>query len=77
MRGIVHVDDAVVEATTGHMLVTFTSGGEAFQFHLPSHVALKFRQMVMHDAWKVCCAPAAEVVKLKPTRRTKDKGKSK
>jgi hypothetical protein len=57
MSGILHIDEAMVEATTGHMLVTFMSGGEAFRFHLPGHVALRFRQSVMRDAWQVCCVP--------------------
>jgi hypothetical protein len=48
------------------MLVTFESGGDAFRFHLPAHVALMFRHAVMQDAWQVCCAPDAEVVPLKP-----------
>lgn len=69
MSGILYIDGAEVEATTGHMLVTFKSGGEAFRFHLPANVALRFRHKVMKDAWKVCCAPDAEVVRLKPKRK--------
>ena len=71
MNGILHIDETAVEATTGHMLVTFKSGGDAFRFHLPAHVALRFRHAVMRDAWQVCCAPDAEVVTLKPQRRSK------
>jgi hypothetical protein len=51
------------------MRVTFTSGGEDFRFHLPAHVALKFRQRIMTDGWQVCCAPDAEVVRIRPARR--------
>ena len=71
MNGVLYIDRAEVEATTGHMLVTFKSGGDAFRFHLPANVALRFRQTVMQDAWQVCCAPDAEVVKLKPKKRRK------
>jgi hypothetical protein len=71
MNGVLHIDQAEVEATTGHMLVTFKSGGDAFRFHLPGHIALRFRQHVMRDAWQVCCAPDAEVVKLKTKSRRK------
>mgnify|MGYP003383741375 CR=1 FL=1 len=69
MNGVLHIDGAKVEATTGHMLVTFESGGDAFRFHLPAHVALHFRQMVMRDAWQVCCAPDAEVVNFEAGRK--------
>jgi hypothetical protein len=69
VTGVLYVEGAAVEATTGHMLVTFTSGGDAFRFHLPAHVALTFRHVVMRDAWQVCRAPDAEVVKLKPKPR--------
>ena len=69
MNGVLYIDQAEVEATTGHMLLTFKSGGDAFRFHLPGHVALKFRQTIMRDAWQVCCAPDAEVVKLKAKGR--------
>ena len=69
MNGIHYIDETAVEATTGHMLVTFKSGGDAFRFHLPAHVALQFRQTVLRDAWQVCCSPDAEVVRLKPKRR--------
>ena len=71
MNGILYIDETAVEATTGHMLVTFKSGGDAFRFHLPAHVALRFRQAVMQDAWQVCCAPDAEVVPLDSKRRPK------
>lgn len=71
MSGILYVERATVEATTGHMLVTFESGGEAFRFHLPAHVALTFRHTVMKDAWQVCCAPDAEVVPLRRKRGRK------
>ena len=76
MNGILHIDETAVEATTGHMLVTFKSGGDAFRFHLPAHVALRFRQAVMQDAWQVCCAPDAEVIELKRRRTPKRKAKS-
>lgn len=76
MNGVLYVDGAAVEATTGHMLVTFNSGGDAFRFYLPANVALKFRHSVMQDAWQVCCAPDAEVVALKRKRTRKTKAKS-
>jgi len=76
MNGILYIDETAVEATTGHMLVTFKSGGDAFRFHLPAHVALRFRQSVMQDAWQVCCAPDAEVIELKRKRTRKPKAKS-
>lgn len=66
MSGITIVDGARLEATTGHMFVTFESGGDLFRFHLPAHVALRFRQAVMRDTWQVCCAPDAEVVPIQP-----------
>ena len=69
MSGILYIDGAAVEVTSGQMLVTFTSGGEDFRLHLPAHIALKFRQRIMTDAWQVCCAPDAEVVPIKPERR--------
>ena len=69
MSGILYIDGASVEATSGQMLVTFTSGGEDFRFHLPGHVALKFRHKVMADGWQVCCIPDAEVVPIRPSRR--------
>ena len=75
MNGILHIDETAVEATTGHMLVTFKSGGDAFRFHLPAHVALRFRQAVMQDAWQVCFAPDAEVVRLQPKRKSRAKAK--
>jgi hypothetical protein len=68
MSGVLYVEAAAVEATTGRMLVTFSSGGEHFRFHLPANVALRFRDSVMRDAWQVCCAPDADVVKLSPKR---------
>lgn len=71
MAGILFVEDATVEATTGQMLLTLTSGGEDFRFHLPAHIAIRFRQKVMADGWQVCCAPDAEVV---PFRRKRVKG---
>ncbi len=73
MNGVLYIERAEVEATTGHMLVTFKSGGDAFRFHLPAHVALRFRQSVMQDAWQVCCAPDAEVVKFKSKRKRRPK----
>lgn len=75
MSGVLYVDETAVEATTGHMLVTFKSGGDAFRFHIPAHVALRFRQAVMQDAWQVCCAPDAEVIELKRKRARKRKAK--
>jgi hypothetical protein len=68
MAGILFVEDATVEATTGQMLLTFTSGGEDFRFHLPAHIAIRFRQKVMADGWQVVCAPSAEVVTFKRKR---------
>lgn len=73
MNGVLYVEEATADATTGHMLVTFKSGGDAFRFHLPAHVALRFRRAVIQDAWQVCCAPDAEVVSLRPKRRRRDK----
>lgn len=70
MSGVLYIEAATAEATTGQMLVTFTSGGEDFRFHLPAHIALSFRHKVMTDAWQVCCAPDAEIVSLKPKART-------
>ena len=69
MAGILFVEDSAVEATSGQMLITFKSGGENFRFHLPAHIALRFRQKIMADGWQVCCAPNAEVVPFKPKRR--------
>jgi hypothetical protein len=69
MNGVLFVEGATAVATSGHMLVTFTSGGDSFRFHLPAHTALKFRQVVMTDAWQVCCAPDAEVVPIRPKSR--------
>jgi hypothetical protein len=70
MSGVLYVEGATVEATTGQMLVTFNSGGDSFQFHLPAHVALEFRHKVMRDAWQVCCVPE-EPIPFKPKRRTR------
>jgi hypothetical protein len=50
------------------MLVAFESGGDAFRFHVPAHVALLFRHRIMADGWQVCCAPDAEVVSLAARR---------
>lgn len=72
MSGVLYIEAATVEATSGRMLVTFTSGGEDFRFHLPGHVALRFRHKVMTDAWQVCCAPDAEVVSLRKPRSRKN-----
>jgi hypothetical protein len=77
MNGVIYVENAKVEATTGRMLVTFTSGGDQFRFHIPAHVALMLREAIMRDAWQVCCAPDADVVHLKPVRRRKAKRSSK
>lgn len=76
MSGVIYVEATAVEATTGHMLVTFKSGGDAFRFHLPAHLALRFRHAVMQDAWQVCCAPDSEVIELKRKRTHKPKAKS-
>lgn len=76
MSGILYVEAAEVEASSGRMLVTFKSGGDAFRFHIPAHVAVLFRQRILEDAWQVCCAPTAEVVKLKPKRRRKRNGET-
>lgn len=75
MNGVLYVDGTAVEATTGQMLVTFKSGGDVFRFHLPAHVALRFRRAVMQDAWQVCCAPDAEVVNFQPKRKRRAKAK--
>ena len=75
MSGILYVEEAEVSATTGHMLVTFKSGGDSFRFHLPAHEALKFRHAVMRDSWQICCAPDAEVVTLKPQQHSRRKDK--
>ena len=69
MNGILYIDEASADATTGHMLVTFKSGGESFRFHLPGNIALKFRRTIIEDTWQVCCAPDAKVVELRPKRR--------
>lgn len=69
MSGVLFIEAVAVEATSGRMLVTFTSGGDDFRFHLPGHVALGFRQKVMTDAWQVCCAPDAEVIPIVPEAR--------
>jgi hypothetical protein len=65
MSGLLYVEATDVEASSGRMLVTFKSGGDAFRFHIPAHIALLFRQRVIEDAWQVCCAPNADVVELK------------
>jgi hypothetical protein len=70
MSGILYIDEAAAEATTGHMLVTFVSGGEAFRFHLPGNVALKFRRAIIENTWQVCCVPN-DVLPLKPKRKGK------
>nr|WP_295672188.1 hypothetical protein [Sphingomonas sp.] len=75
MSSVIYVEETAVEATTGHMLLTFKSGGDALRFHLPAHVALRFRQAVMQDAWQVCCAPDAAVVKLQPKQNRRAKAK--
>lgn len=71
MAGILYVEEAAVEATSGKMLVTFTSGGDAFRFHLAPHIALKFRETITRDGWQVLCASDAQVTPLKgqPKRR--------
>jgi len=68
VSGVLYAEGAKAEATTGHMLVTFTSGGEEFRFHLPANVALKFRQSVITDTWQVCCTPS-EPIKFSKKRR--------
>jgi hypothetical protein len=78
MSGILYTEAAAVEATSGHMLVTFTSGGEDFRFHIPAHIALKLRHLIMTDGWQVCCAPDAEVVSLAARRaKAKREGRAK
>lgn len=69
--GIIYVEEATAQATTGHMVLTFKSGGDTFRFHIPAHEALEFRQVIMRDTWQVCCAPDADVVKFKPKRQRK------
>jgi hypothetical protein len=71
MNGILYIDEASANATTGHMLVTFKSGGDRFRFHLPGNLALRFRQSIIKDAWQVCCQPDAEVVKFKPREKSR------
>lgn len=68
MAGIIYADTATIEATSGHMQVTFSSGGDQFRFHLPAHVAINLREKVMRDGWQVLCAPDAEVVALSARR---------
>ena len=72
MSGILFVEAAAIEANSGHMLLTFTSGGDDFRFHLSAHVALLFRHRIMENGWQVCCAPDAETVSL-AARRAKAK----
>lgn len=71
MAGLVLVEGFTVEATSGRMLVTFQSGGDAFRFHLPPHLGLQFRDKVMRDAWQIVCAPSGEVTKLRSGRQKK------
>ena len=71
MAGILIVEGAAVEATSGQMLLTLTSGGEDFRFHLPANVAIRFRELILADGWQVDCAPNAEVVPFRPKRRRK------
>ena len=73
LAGILFAEDSAVEATSGQMLITLTSGGENFRFHLPAHIALRFRQKIMTDGWQVLCAPNPEVV---PFKRKGQKGGS-
>jgi hypothetical protein len=42
MNGILSIDETAVEDTTGHMLVTFKSGGDAFAFTFPPMWRLGF-----------------------------------
>lgn len=76
MSGILFVDAAKVEATSGQMLITFGSGGDAFRFHLPPHIALRFRTSLFRDGWQIVCAPDAEVVELRPKKGRKKGGRS-
>ena len=62
--GILYIEEATVEATSGQMLLTLTSGGDAFRFHLPPSVAVPFRENIMRNGWAVLCAPDAEVTPL-------------
>ncbi len=75
MSGVLYVDETAVEPTTGHILLSFKSGGNAIRFHIPAHVTLQFRQAVMQGAWQVCCAPDSEVIELKRKRAHKRKAK--
>lgn len=70
MNGKVYVDEVLVEATTGQMLITFKSGGDDFRFHLSPHVAVLLRDKIMRDGWQVLCSPDAEVVPF-PRKRAK------
>ena len=62
MTGVLYIDAASIESTSGKMLITFTSGGDDFRFHLSANVAIRFREMIVRDGWQVLCAPNAEVV---------------
>ena len=79
MSGVLYVEDASVQANSGHMLVTFKSGGDAFRFHLPAHVGVKLREVIMRDGWQVLCAPDAETVSLaaRRARAKREKGGAK
>ena len=68
MNGVLFVEGASVAANSGHMLVTFTSGGDDFRFYLPAHVGMKLRETIMRDGWQVLCAPDAETVALDAQR---------
>lgn len=68
MGGVLYIEKAMVEATTGQMLLTLTSGGEDFRFHLPAPIALDFRHRIIEDTWQVRCIPDADVVPIRPTR---------
>jgi hypothetical protein len=74
VTGVLYIDAASVEATTGRMLITFKSGGDAFRFHPPPNVALRFRETIMKEGWQVLCAPDAELVQF-PSAKAKKRRK--
>ncbi len=73
MNGIVFVESATTKATAGHMLLTFKSGGDAFRFHLPAHLALVFAHAMVRDACQNCGAPGADIIKFSPKNKRKSR----
>lgn len=68
MAGILYTEAAAIDANSGRMLVTFTSAGEDFRFHLPAYIALLLRERILRNGWQVCCAPNAQTVSLSARR---------